>query len=137
MEEKRKLEKLLFADIEKADAKYASNRATARNIVSKQALSSTELLAEYDLFLSLTKQLRESEERIQQMGFGVNRYNDEKPYIREAFRIPALRDFDDTTTKVRETLSELKRTYTMKLFAGGEEAKDLFASLATELAAIR
>lgn len=47
-----------------------------------------------------------------------------------------LRDFDAETAKVEKSLADLKRTYTLKLFTGGEEAKELFAALAKELAAI-
>jgi hypothetical protein len=37
---------------------------------------------------------------------------------------------------VEKSLADQKRTYTLKLFAGGEKAKELFASLAKELANI-
>jgi hypothetical protein len=44
--------------------------------------------------------------------------------------------FQDRTATAIALLSELKRSYTLKLFAGGAEAKELFAMLAKELAAI-
>lgn len=47
-----------------------------------------------------------------------------------------IKDFDAETTKHEKQLTNLKRTYTVKLFAGGEEAKDLLAALARELALI-
>jgi adenylate cyclase len=44
--------------------------------------------------------------------------------------------YDAETARVEKSLAELKRIYTLKLFAGGEEAKELSASLAKELAVI-
>jgi hypothetical protein len=48
----------------------------------------------------------------------------------------SLREFDAQSKEVRAGLADLKRNYTLKLFAGGEEAQELFASLARELANI-
>ena len=43
----------------------------------------------------------------------------------------------DTETAADETrLSDMKRSYALKLFAGGEEAQSLFASLTKELRAL-
>jgi hypothetical protein len=47
-----------------------------------------------------------------------------------------IRDFNAQTARTEKALAQLKRTYTLKLFAGGEGAKELFASLAKELVAI-
>ena len=47
-----------------------------------------------------------------------------------------LQDFDDHTVKTRDALTRMKRTYTLKLFAGGAEAKELFTSLGKELSAL-
>jgi len=35
----------------------------------------------------------------------------------------AIRDYDAETARVEKSLAELKRSYTLKLFAGGEELK--------------
>jgi hypothetical protein len=48
----------------------------------------------------------------------------------------AMKQFDAATAKVKSALAELKLTYTLKLFAGGEEAKELFALLAKGPAAV-
>jgi hypothetical protein len=50
--------------------------------------------------------------------------------------IPQLAGFDIETVEQQRNLTEMKRTYTLKLFAGGAEAKELFAWLGRELAAI-
>jgi hypothetical protein len=44
-------------------------------------------------------------------------------------RPKALTDFDAETARVEKALADIKRSYTLKLFARGEEAKELFASL--------
>ena len=48
----------------------------------------------------------------------------------------AAEDYDVETASVQKALADLKRSYTLKLFARGEEAQELFASLARELAAM-
>jgi hypothetical protein len=57
-------------------------------------------------------------------------------YISSDILPKELLEFDDQTQERISALTRIKRTYTLKLFAGGEEAKELFASLAKELAAI-
>ena len=47
-----------------------------------------------------------------------------------------LKTYDEKTQKVKDELAEMKRTYTLKLFASGEEATAVFAELAKELARI-
>ena len=47
-----------------------------------------------------------------------------------------VREYNEKRRRVQHSLADLKRSYTLKLFAGGEEAKELFASLSRELAAI-
>ena len=48
-----------------------------------------------------------------------------------------LQAFDDETDKTKGALTELSRTYTLKLLAGGEEAQELFASLAKLASIVR
>ena len=48
----------------------------------------------------------------------------------------AVREFDALTDKTKGALSDMKRTYSLKLFAGGEETQALFASLSAELKAL-
>jgi len=48
-------------------------------------------------------------------------------------KIGAVRDFDAKITKIEQSLAGLKRSYTMKLFAGTEETTVLFDTLMTEL----
>jgi hypothetical protein len=45
-------------------------------------------------------------------------------------------DYDAETERVEKSLAGVQRSYTLKLFAGDGEAKELFSSLAGEFAAI-
>jgi hypothetical protein len=45
-------------------------------------------------------------------------------------------EFDAETLRRDKNMSDLKRDYTLRLFAGGEEARELFATLTSELAKI-
>ena len=44
--------------------------------------------------------------------------------------------FDEETARTEEKLAGLKREFTLRLFAGAEEARGLFSALSTELATI-
>jgi hypothetical protein len=136
MDEKRRLEKILFADIQQSSAQYSTKRSAAYSEHSERILKGSKMKALLDGYIAARKKMRNQEKVIEQLGLGI--YNGDIPslYIRESHKIPELRDFNDETAKTKSALEALKRTYTLKLFAGGEEAKELFASLTRELATI-
>jgi hypothetical protein len=47
-----------------------------------------------------------------------------------------LESFDAETKRIEAHLTELRRDYTLRLFAGGEEAKALFSTLESAIADI-
>ena len=134
MEEKRKLEKVLFADIDHAVADYRANRSKARDALSKSVLQQPDVRAAYDLYVAAKKDMARHEKSLKEVGFRVDYYGDLG--IDDAHKIEALREFDSESDEGNDALESLKRTYTLKLFAGGEEAQSLFATLAEDLARI-
>ncbi len=140
MEEKRKLEKLMFADIDGTSAIYRSARRTEREKVERECVAKAhpDIHALYDLFKSAKKEEGRIERELAKVGYRVSCYRDEYT-LEVAYGDPKpkpIRDHDAETARTEKALADLKRSYTLKLFAGGEEAKELFASLAHELASI-
>ena len=142
MEEKRKLEKLLFADIETAITTFKQKRTTLRQTCAKTALEKApaETRALLTAYVTLLKKSKEASQALAKLGYSVksdwsNQYGHD---LEIAYAKPpkALLDFDAETARVEKSLADLKRDYTLKLFAGGEQAQQLFASLTRELAAI-
>jgi hypothetical protein len=142
MDEKRKFKKVLFADIETAIAKFGSDRTALREGRAETALAKApaeakKLLAAY--FAALRNSER-SKNALPELGYGVrsdwqNHYGHDLEILHGQVPRP-LREFDAETARVNKAVADLKRTYKLKLFAGGEEAKEFFGSLAGELAAI-
>ncbi len=144
MEEKRKLEKILLSDVDAAITSYGARRSGERGAVEKSALDNPpaeikRLSAEYQ---QSRKAMEEAEAKMKQLGYQMDSvYSGENGYVYRlrldhTIEPRALADFDEKTKKAKGALNELRRTYTLKLFAGAEEAKELFASLTKELAAI-
>jgi uncharacterized protein (UPF0128 family) len=140
MDEKRKLEKLLLSDVDTAAAAYRAQRSAKQELVKDAAITNAPrqargLLAAY---LATRSNANALLERIHKMGYSVPTYgdNEDKLDLHYNTKPKPVRDFDAETARVEKSLADLKRSYTLKLFAGGEEAKELFASLARELANI-
>lgn len=139
MEEKRKLEKVMFADIEKAIGQYTSKRSAEYDELRRQYLDKPpkDALRLYSDFQAAREQMKSAETLLRQLfGIDIDSYPKEHLSLRDASKVPALESHGEQTRKVKAALEEMKRGYTLKLFAGGEEAQELFASLARDLEAI-
>jgi hypothetical protein len=81
--------------------------------------------------------MQSAEKLLRQLfGIDIDHYPTEHLSLREPSKVPALEAHSEQTRKTRAALEDMKRGYTLKLFAGGEEAQELFASLSRELEAI-
>lgn len=139
MEEKRRLEKLLLADIDRAEAAYIEVRKSKRKPLESDAVRRPPKDVR-DLF-EVNKRARADIERTEKslaaLGYCISGYHGDRQLgIGYGVLPKAIRAFDDETERTKSALQELKRTYTLKLFAGGEEAQGLFASLVKELVSI-
>ncbi len=141
MEEKRKLEKLLLADIESAATAYSTERSTQRDDLEKDIEQNppalvAKLFQEWKRVHQSIEDLERSLEAFGyhvSTGYGSNKGGELDINGRYSQQPKPLRDFDDHTRARRDKLAELKRSYTLKLFAGGAEAQELFAALAAEI----
>jgi hypothetical protein len=91
------------------------------------------LFAEYK---SAKSALAKVEQQLSSLGYYVSDYHETKLRIGSNTPPKELVAFDAETSRIDKRISDLKRDYTLRLFAGGEEAKELFATLANEIANI-
>jgi hypothetical protein len=136
MEEKRKLEKLLLQDIETAESAYSKHRAEQRRNLEAEILRNPERVVQTALRNAkrAVELKRLAERQLVALGYDLDYQN--RLCISRQDRPKPLKDFDRDTAANQKRLADARRSYTMKLFAGGEEAQQLFASLARELANI-
>lgn len=145
MEEKRKLEKIIFQDIDKAKTQYDSKRNEAEAELKIQLLKNPKaikLLAEH---IANQKEEHRLNNEIGKLGMDFNHSNDKgwtlqiKNYYSygEEKRTPTeIMTFNQKTSETKDRLEDMKRTYTLKLFASGMEAQEVFTELSKELAKI-
>jgi hypothetical protein len=139
MEEKRHLQKLIFRDIDSAAQVYRAARTEARDklqerLVENAPATVAALVAELrDAFATVPR----LENELSDLGYSFSGYPEKKlcanSYGKKA---QELVEFDNETSRRDKGMSDLKRDYTPRLFAGGEEARELFATLANEIAKI-
>jgi hypothetical protein len=139
MEEKRRLEKIIFADIDRAQQQYRADRTQRRDKMKSDYLKHPPKDAV--LVFKEWKEAAAEKEEAQKMlvrlfGLDITTYPQLGLRVEEPSKIPGMESYDAETRKTESALTEMKRAYTLKLFAGGEEAQSLFASLADELKAI-
>jgi hypothetical protein len=138
MEEKRQLQKLIVSDIHLAGGKYRNARRGEREklqerLVQKAPGNVVELFAEYK---RATTAISRVEKELSNLGYAVSGHSEKQLGIAYNKLPEELVEFDAETSRTDKSISDLKRDYTLRLFAGGEEAKELFATLASEIAKI-
>jgi hypothetical protein len=138
MEEKRHLQKLIFTDIHAAGEKYRYARGEERDklrerLVQEAPGNVVELFAEYKRAATVITRV---EKDLSDLGYSVSGYPEKQLGIAYNKLPEELVEFDAETSRTDKSISDLKRDYTLRLFAGGEEAKELFATLVSEIAKI-
>gem|GEM_PF-4005630 len=132
--------------------RYRSERAMAREQAVKEILARTPGEAKKALasFVEAGRKVHIAEQHradtrkkteliLSRLGFSLREiYQGSKPntFEIEIGKHNTLKSFDETTARISNTLRELKRTYTLKLYASCEDASKLISSLATELQAL-
>jgi hypothetical protein len=134
MEEKRKLEKLLIADIDSAAARYDAITKEEREALIErlQRTPLAEAKALYDRRNLAVKQREELEQKLDALGYDVN-YRGELTLNTSGATVKPLAEFDDRADAMRRSLATLKRSYVIKLFADHADTQSLFGSLAKDL----
>ena len=134
MEEKRKLEKLLIADIDSATARYDAVTKEEREALIERLERTplAEAKALYERRNLAVKQREELEKKLNALGYDVN-YHGDLAVNRSGTTVKQLAEFDDRADEMRRSLATLKRSYVIKLFADHADTQSLFGSLAKDL----
>jgi hypothetical protein len=138
MEEKRHLQKLIFRDIDAAADAYRAARREARCKLQERLVETTpsDVAALVEELKSAQDIATRLENDLSDLGYSLAKYPEKKLCISYNKQPQEVVEFDKETSRRDKSISDLKRDYTLRLFAGGEEARELFATLASELAKI-
>ena len=77
-----------------------------------------------------------NEKKLTELGYSVSGYGTDRKLTISSYTTklpPELVEFDNATRERQKKIAGLKRDYTLRLYAAGEEARDLFALLANEI----
>jgi 2-oxoglutarate dehydrogenase complex dehydrogenase (E1) component-like enzyme len=134
MEEKRKLEKLLLADIDSALARYDAQAQDMRgNLIDKLTKNPpADVKKLFDSYVLARKQVGQLEAKLDTLGFDVT-YDGALRVNTHGTMTAQLKAFDELAKNMRDSLQTLKRSYCIKLFADHADTQSLFASLAKDL----
>lgn len=139
MEEKRKLEKIILADIDRKASDYKQERNSARTRLANELTDNPPEAARKHLatWKDAQKAQEKAEAALEALGFRVCSYRDGGSLAIDYSKRPKpLVEFDKATNDAIQKFTELNRSYTVKLFAGGIEAQELFKALGADLATI-
>jgi hypothetical protein len=134
MEEKRKLEKLLIADIDSATASYdaITNEERQALIERLERTPPADAKALYARRNLAVKQQEDLKKKLDALGYDVD-YDGELAVKTGGTLTKQLAEFDDRADEMRRSLATLKRRYVIKLFADHADTQSLFGSLAKDL----
>jgi hypothetical protein len=136
MDEKRQLEKLIFSDIDQAATKYATTRQLERGKLQERLVekASPAVVALFAELKSAAQTIATAEKKLSELGFRLDGYGTDRKLAIAYSNLPReLVAFDHETNQRQKKIAGLKRDYTLRLYAAGEEARDLFALLANEI----
>lgn len=134
VEEKRKLEKLLIADIDSTRARYDMVSSDERQALIDRIEHSPapEAKAIFERYNAALKQQEELTKKLHSLGYEVG-FTDKLEVRTSGKTTKQLAEFDDCADKVRDSLTAIKRTYLIRLYAAHAHPQSLFDSLAKDL----
>lgn len=139
MEEKRKLEKMMFADIEEAERVLSAKRRQMREGLEASVVknASATVKAAFRKWQVSKKAMSQASKQIEALGYRINSYGEDGGISVGYGKHPeAIVKFDNETSGKQRQFTELKRSFAIQLFGGGVESQKLFANLAKEIARI-
>ena len=134
MEEKRKLERLLIADIDAAASQQEVAIKGERDVLVEQLVRKlpAEVSKLFKRHQLAAKQQQEATQRLTELGYSLG-YNSVLS-VRSFTPLPKqVEEFDKQAAKRRQSFSDLRRSYIIRLFADHADTQSLFASLGKDL----
>jgi len=134
MEEKRKLEKLLLADIDSAVGRYDKQAEEMRDAVIDKLEKNppAEVKKLFESYLPKQKEQQKLKSKLDVFGYDID-YHGALEVNTSGNVATELGAFDKLAGEMRQSLQSLKRNYVIKLFADHADTQSLFASLAKDL----
>lgn len=138
LEEKRLLEKLLLNDITVATNSYSAARQEQRRTLKENLVANVppQVRALAEERAKAEKVMERTAVQLGGLGYCIGGYPKGLVVNDYGKQPQELTAFDAESKRIETRLTELKRDYTLRLFAGGEEAKALFSTLETAIAEI-
>jgi hypothetical protein len=141
MEEKKNLQRLLFSDITTASVKYKAARDKERELLKRRLIERAprQVRAHFTKWANASAVKAHAEKQVEALGYVIRTYQSPPSLdINDYGKLPKeLSAFDEETKRTEKKITDLKRDFTLRLFAGGEEARGLFAALSSELTKIQ
>ncbi len=133
MEEKRKLEKLLIADIDSATDRYEAIVQAERQALYERLVTTpiTEVRTLYQRFQVAKKQGEDLKKKLRELGYDVS-YG-ELTVASYDLKPKQVTEFDAQADEKKRALATLKRSYVVRLFADHADTQSLFGALAKDL----
>lgn len=134
MEEKKTFEKIIHADIARAVQVMKSKRAEELEKLEKEYANSTKAQNLFTMYQHAEKALEIVKKEMREAFLDTHTaYSSKKVTLRVDTDWPKGDAFRDGIRDTANKMEDMKRTYTLKLFAGGEEIERLFTELAKTL----
>ena len=129
---------LLLSDINAAETAYKSRRGSEYGDIKSRIEKAPPktVSAQFKKYQDALRARDEAEKALKALGWEVSTYSGVRLHIDDWRRIPQLKAHDSETSAAERHFADMRRSYTLKLFANGEEVQALFAVLAEELKAI-
>ena len=131
MEEKRKIDKIIQSEIERAVSKYGESRRKGQEVLEKAVLKEPSIVKMIEDYKQAKKREEDLEKEMKKIGVRID-YRDEWDVNSANERVKI---YERETEKKEEDMRALVREFTLKLYAEGKEAKSLFELLDKKLGA--
>jgi hypothetical protein len=128
LQEKRRIEKLVFDEIDQAVRKLTSNRSDSEDEL-KERLKKNPPAAVKKLreeVISLEKQLEEKNTTLHKEGFELNYENNLTIRHYGEYVNKDILDFREESEKRRRALEDMRKEFIVKIYADSDEVKDIF-----------
>ena len=141
LEERRRMEKLLFADIEGKVQEYTSKQSKEKDVLIDKLNKNipTDIVKVFAEYQEAHNEADKKKEYLSEDGYDTNGYGDKERVEVSTYgtQPKELEEFDQKTERTKKKLEALKREFTLKLYAGDSaEMNDLFDELMKRLEAV-
>jgi len=137
LQEKRRVEDLVFSEIDTAIREYSSSRHTEYDKLRSKILKNppAEVKKLREDILKLESQVEQKEQELLKNGFELTRYGERDLTLREhgEYHNQALSAFNEKTDETKRKIEQLKKRCVVMVYADSDEVKGLFDKVSEEI----